>query len=62
VKRGLAVTVHVRLASTAMTVEMCISDGYVYQNLAGSGWKKLKLPAGHDKDVPGIGASPSPTP
>jgi hypothetical protein len=37
---------HMRMASGPMTVEMYIADGYVYQNIANTGWKKQLLPAG----------------
>lgn len=35
---------HMQLASGAVTGEMYITGGYLYQNMLSSGWKRLKLP------------------
>ncbi len=37
---------HMQMASGPLTIEMYVSDGYAYQNIGKSGWKKQQLPAG----------------
>jgi hypothetical protein len=37
---------HMQLSSGPLTIEMYIADGYAYQNIGNTGWKKQLLPAG----------------
>jgi hypothetical protein len=37
---------HMQMASGPLTIEMYSADGYLYQNIAKSGWKKQRLPDG----------------